>query len=159
VEVQGQWLSYAVDTRGLLTVLARVGGFTSSNCNHFNTTVRERSVDKGRPKTGEATSTTSTNVFLHSALFPIAEPSPVMVWSSTKHDDQTSNEQSQDRYNLYGREYEFSFSVNRNSEDVKKDDDDNDDGDPYGRVVPSGMLVVVAFGVVAVHTSLLDPRS
>lgn len=82
-----------------------------------------------------------------------------MVWSSTKHDYQTSNEQSQDRYNLYGREYEFSFSVNRNSEDVKKDDDDNDDGDPYGRVVPSGILVVVAFGVVVVHTSLLDPRS
>jgi hypothetical protein len=143
----------------LLTILARVGGFTSSDCNHLNTTVRERCVDKCRPETSEATSVTSANVLLHSAFFPVAESSPIMVRSSTEHNDQSSNEQSQDRYNLYGCEYELGFSVDRNGENVQKDDDDNDDGDPYSRAVSIEELVCVVLQAGLILTSLLGPKS
>ena len=60
-----------------------------------------------------------------------------MVRTSTEHNDQTGKEQSDDCYDLYGCEDELGFSVNRDGEDVQKDDDDNDDGDPYRRIVPN----------------------
>jgi hypothetical protein len=126
----------------MLTVLARVGSFTSSNRNHLNSTIRESCVDKCRPETSEATSGSSANILLHGTFFPVAKSSPVMIRATTEHNDQTSNKQSEDRYDLYGCKYELGFSVNRNGENVQKDDDDDDDRDPYSRAVPSWESVV-----------------
>jgi hypothetical protein len=145
--------------KALLTVFARVGSFTSSDSNHLHTTVRESCVDKCRPETGEATRIPSAHVLLHGAFFPVAEPSPVMVRTSTEHNDQTSDEQSQDRYNLNRGEYELGFSVDRNGEDVQKEDDDDDDGDPYGGIVSNWKSEDVELDGSGVLTSLLGPRS
>jgi hypothetical protein len=82
-----------------------------------------------------------------------------MVRTSTEHNDQTSNEQSQNRYNLYGCKYELGFSVDRNGKDVQKENDDDDDGDPYSRVVSNEKLVCVALIVGLTPTSLLGPKS
>jgi hypothetical protein len=82
-----------------------------------------------------------------------------MVRTSTEHDDQTGNEQSQNRYNFYGCKYELSFSIDRNGEDIQKDDDNDDKGDPYGRAVPSEGLASVALKLRLILTSLPGPRS
>ena len=143
----------------LLTVPAGVGGFTSSDCNHLNTTVRERCVDKCRPETCEATRIPGAHVLLHRTFLPITESSPVMVRTSTEHNNQTSKEQSNDCYDLYGCEDELGFSVNRDGEDVQKDDDNDDDGDPYRRIVPYWSQKVLELDWKVILTSLPGPRS
>lgn len=120
---------------GLGDVLAWVGSLSGSNGDHLNTTVRESGVDEGRPETSEATGGTSTDVLLHSTLLPVSETATIVVGSATKHDDKTSDEQSEDGDDLNRGEDEFSFSVNGDSEDVQADDDDDDEGDPNGRRV------------------------
>jgi hypothetical protein len=82
-----------------------------------------------------------------------------MIRASTEHNDQTSDEQSQDRYNLNRGEYELGFSVDRNGEDVQKEDDDDDDGDPYGGIVSNWKSEDVGLDRSGVLTSLLGPRS
>ena len=58
-----------------------------------------------------------------------------MVRGTTEHDDETSNKESEDGNDLNRSEYELSFPVYRDSEDVQQYDDDNDDSDPYGWTV------------------------
>lgn len=61
-----------------------------------------------------------------------------MVRSTTEHDDETSDKESEDGNDLNRSEYELSLSVDRNSENVQQYDDDDDDSDPYRWTVSRG---------------------
>ena len=115
-------------------VLARVGGLTSGNSDHFDTSVREGRVNERGPETGEATSVAGTDVFLHRTLFPVPETATIMVRRTAEHNDKRDDEQAQDSDDLDTGEDELGFSVDTHSEDIQGDDDDDDDGDPDGGV-------------------------
>jgi hypothetical protein len=98
-------LAYPDDTAdGLGNVLPRVLGFTCSNTDHLYTSVRESSVDECRPKASEASGVTRANVFFHRTLFPVSETPSVVVWCTTKHNDETQDQETNHRYDLDGGE-------------------------------------------------------
>ena len=122
-------------TNGLGDVLAGVGGLTSSDCDHLDTSVREGGVDKRRPQTSEATSGSCANVFLHRTLLPVSESEAVMVGSTTKHDDKTRNEQTEKSDDLDRSKDKLSLAIDTYCKDVEADDEDNDERNPDGGVV------------------------
>jgi hypothetical protein len=111
--------TYPYDTAdGLGNVLPRISRFTRSNADHLYSTVRECSVDESGPKTSEASGISCANVLFHRTLFPISESSSVVVWCTTKHDDETQDQETNHGYNLDGGEDKLGFSVDADSEDV-----------------------------------------
>lgn len=72
-----------------------IRGFTSSNGDHLDTTVRESGVHKSRPEASESAGVASANVFLHRALFPVPEASAIVVRCTTKHDDEAEQQQTE----------------------------------------------------------------
>ena len=120
-------------TNSLRDVLTGVGGLTSGDGDHLDTTVREGSIDKGRPETSETTSITSTDVLLHRTLLPVPEAASVVVRSTTEHDDKSDEEQAEDGDDLDRRKDELRFTIDADGEDVEGDDDHDDDGNPNSR--------------------------
>ena len=105
-------------TDSLGDVLARVGGFTSGDSDHLDTTVRESGVDKGGPETGEATSRSSTDVLLHRTFLPIPEAAAVVIRGTTKHDDESNDEQTKNRDDLDRCKDELGLAIDADGEDV-----------------------------------------
>lgn len=121
----------------LRDILARVFGLTGSNGDHLYSAVAESGVDKSRPETSESSCRAFPNILFHrQPMFPVTEPSTVVVRSTTQHDNKANDEQAHDRDELDGGEYELSFSVNGHGEDVEAYDDDYDDGNPDRRTNP-----------------------
>lgn len=116
---------------GLGDVLPWVLGLTSSNGDHLNTSVRERSVDEGGEETEESSSISNANVLLHGArVLPVTETKTVMARGTTKIDNESDNEKTNNGHNLDASEDELGFTVYRDGENVQANDNNNDDGDP-----------------------------
>jgi hypothetical protein len=58
-----------------------------------------------------------------------------MVWCTTKHNDQTENQETDHGNDLDGGEAEFGFAVDAYGENVQAKDDNNDDSNPDSWVV------------------------
>ena len=112
-----------------------VGSLTSSNSDHFHTTVGESRIDKNRPQSSESSSVTVADVFLHGAwVFPVAESQSIALGAAAKVDDEGQNEQSNDGNDLDTCKDKFGFAVYTNRENVQTDDEDDDDRDPCGEI-------------------------
>lgn len=60
-------------------------------------------------------------------MLPVSEPETVVRWPSTKIDDESEYQQSNNGDDLDTRETEFGFSVNRNCEDVQTNHENDDE--------------------------------
>lgn len=115
-------------TNGLGNVLPWVLGLTGSDSNHLDTTVGESGVDKSGEETKEATGVASADVLLHGArVLPVTETETVVRWSSTKVNDESADQKTENGDDLDTGKNEFGFTINGDGEDVETDDDDDDD--------------------------------
>jgi hypothetical protein len=65
-----------------------------------------------------------------------------MIRCTTKHDDETQDQEADHSYDLDGGEDELGFSVDADGEDVQAQDEHDDDGDPNGWIVLSAQSVM-----------------
>lgn len=65
-------------------------------------------------------------------IMPISETDTVVVGSSSKVDDQPTDDETDNGYHLDGSEPKFSFSEGSCTQKVDEDDHDEGNGDPSG---------------------------
>ena len=116
---------------GLWNVLARILGFTSSDSNHFDTTVREGSIDQSREPTQETTLSTTRDVLVHGTwMLPVMETKSAFARSTAQVDDESKEQESDDGNDFDTGKDELGFTIDRYGEDVQAEDKNDDDRDP-----------------------------
>jgi hypothetical protein len=63
-------------------------------------------------------------------LFPVSETESIMVGTTTKEENNTEHDETEDSEDLDRTEYKLCFSEERNSNDVQCENDEQDDGNP-----------------------------
>lgn len=115
--------------------------FTSGHRNHLHTAVSKGSIDQCREKTEETASGASADIFLHGTwVLPVTETKTVVGRPSTKINDKSEDDQSDNSKNLDTGKAELSLSVDRDCEYVQADDQDDDKRDPSGDVDTNGSV-------------------
>lgn len=118
-------------TNGLGDVLPGVLSLASCNGNHLNSTVGERSVDKGREKTQESTGRTCSNVLLHGAgVLPVTKSETIVARRTAEINDESDKKQANNSNDLDTGENELGFTIDGDCKDVQADDEHDDDRDP-----------------------------
>lgn len=116
---------------GLGDVLTRILGFTGSDSNHFDTTVREGSVDKSREPTQETTFSTACNVLVHGTRsLPVVETKSAFVRSTAQIDDESKDQETNNGNDLDTGKDKLGFTIDRYCEDIQTEDENNDDRYP-----------------------------
>ena len=79
-------------------------------------------------------------------MLPVPETKTIVLWSTTKVDNECHDQETNDRNDLDTGEDELGFTIDGYSEDVQANHENDDEGDPYGNADMLGALPVLNNG-------------